>query len=236
MAYLEGIERADYVQTMFDRVAEQYDLMNRLMTGGQDTKWRKYVVEKANMPRGGRLLDIATGTGAIAWEAVDEDPTIQAVGSDFSIEMMEVGRRAYPERHVIDWTGTDALHLPHPDDLFDATVSGFLMRNVIDVRGAFAEQLRVLKPGGSCVVLESSPPKENALKPFIEIHLNHIIPTIGKLVTGNGDAYRYFPESTLAFQSPDDLARLMRQAGFLNVGYKLFMFGTVAIHFGRKPL
>ena len=236
MAQLQGTERADYVQTMFDRIADNYDLMNRLMTAGQDIKWRRFVIEKAALPRGGRLLDIATGTGDIAWEAVEQDPTIQSVGGDFAIEMMQAGRRAYPQRHVIDWTGADALRLPLPNSYFDAAVSGFLMRNVIDVQGAFEEQFRVLKPGGTCVVLESSPPKDNLLKPFIKIHLNYVIPAIGKLVTGQADAYKYLPESTQAFQSPDDLARIMRRAGFLNVGYKLFMFGTVAVHFGRKPL
>lgn len=236
MALLTGQERAEYVQDMFDRVAERYDLMNRLMTAGQDVKWREFVIEKAAIPRGGRLLDIATGTGDIAWEGVLQDPTIQAVGGDFSTGMMEAGRRAYPERHVIDWTGADALRLPLPDGYFDAAVSGFLMRNVIDVPGAFAEQLRVLKPGGTCIVLESSPPKDNVLKPFIGVHLKYVIPTLGKALTGQADAYQYLPESTQAFKTPDELARMMRRAGFLNVGYKLFMFGTVAIHFGRKPL
>lgn len=236
MAELHGQERADYVQGMFDRVAERYDLMNRLMTAGQDIKWRQFVIEKAAIPRGGRLLDIATGTGDIAWEGLTQDPTIQAVGGDFSTGMMQAGRQTYPERHVIDWTGADTLALPLPNTYFDAVVSGFLMRNVIDVPRAFAEQYRVLKPGGTCVVLESSPPKDNVLKPFIMVHLNHVIPTVGKLLTGQADAYKYLPESTQAFKHPDDLARIMREAGFLNVGYKMFMFGTVAIHFGRKSL
>ena len=236
MAHLTGQERADYVQSMFDRVAARYDLMNRLMTAGQDIAWRKYVIEKAAVPQGGRMLDIATGTGDIAYEGISQDPTIQAVGGDFSIGMMRAGKRDYPERNVIQWTGADALNLPFPDNYFDASVSGFLMRNVIDVPRAFREQLRVLKPGGRCVVLESSPPKDNLLKPFIMIHLNYVIPTIGQLLTGQGDAYAYLPESTKGFRTPDDLASLMREAGFLTVSYKLFMFGTVAIHFGRKPL
>jgi demethylmenaquinone methyltransferase/2-methoxy-6-polyprenyl-1,4-benzoquinol methylase len=237
MAYLEGQERAAYVQTMFDRIAGRYDVMNRLMTAGQDVTWRRYVIQKANVPPNGRLLDIATGTGDIAYEGVVQQPSIQTVGADFSLGMMQAGRRDYAERRkVIKWTGADALALPFADRYFDASVSGFLMRNVIDVAGAFAEQFRVLKPGGRCVVLESSPPKDNLLKPFILAHLNYIIPTVGKLVAGESDAYQYLPESTQAFRDPDDLAQIMREAGFVIVSYKLFMFGTVAVHFGVKPL
>lgn len=237
MAYLEGQERAEYVQTMFDRIAGRYDVMNRLMTAGQDVTWRRYVIEKANVPPNGRLLDIATGTGDIAYEGIVQQPSIQSVGADFSLGMMQAGRRDYIERrNFIRWTGADALALPFPDGYFDASVSGFLMRNVIDVAGAFAEQFRVLKPGGRCVVLESSPPKDNLLKPFILAHLNYVIPAVGKLVAGESDAYQYLPESTQAFRNPDDLAQIMREAGFMMVSYKLFMFGTVAVHFGVKPL
>ena len=109
------------------------------------------------------------------------------------------------------------------------------MRNVIDVEKAFAEQMRVTKPGGRVVVLESSPPKRNLLRPFIHFHLNLIIPTLGRLVAGDPDAYRYLPDSTQQFRSPDDLAAVMRRLGFDEVTYRLFMFGTIAVHVGRKP-
>lgn len=235
MAHLEGQERAQYVQNMFARVADRYDLMNRLMTGGQDLKWRRVVINWANLPKNGRLLDIATGTGDIALEALKRDPSMQAVGGDFTIEMMQAGKRI-PEREPIQWAVSDTLALPFPNDYFDAVTSGFLMRNVIDVRGAFEEQMRVTKPGGRVVVLESSPPKDNLLRPFIKIHLNYVIPTLGKLITGEADAYTYLPDSTQQFKDPDTLADIMRQTGFEDVKYKLFMFGTVAIHVGTKPL
>lgn len=92
-----------------------------------------------------------------------------------------------------------------------------------------------LSQAGKIVILESSPPKDNILKPFIMIHLNYVIPLVGKLITGQGDAYSYLPDSTQKFRSPNALANAMRRAGFLDVGYKLFMFGTVAIHYGAKP-
>ncbi|MGB4870123.1 MAG: ubiquinone/menaquinone biosynthesis methyltransferase [Candidatus Promineifilaceae bacterium] len=233
MAHLQGQERADYVQDMFARIAGRYDTMNRLMTAGQDITWRRYVIEQARLPQNGRLLDIATGTGDIALEGLRQQPGITAVGGDFTIEMMQVGKRA-PDRQAILWTTADTLALPFPDATFDAVTSGFLMRNVIDVPGAFREQMRVTKPGGRVVVLESSPPKDNLLKPFIRIHLNYVIPTLGRLISGNADAYKYLPDSTQAFKGPAELADIMRQTGFTDVDYKLFMFGTIAIHVGEK--
>ncbi|MEJ2751637.1 MAG: class I SAM-dependent methyltransferase [Chloroflexota bacterium] len=158
MAHLVGQERALYVQDMFTRIAGNYDLMNRLMTAGQDVTWRRYVIHQAQLPLDGRLLDIATGTGEIALEGLALVPGLQAVGGDFTVEMMQVGRQI-PVRRAIRWVGADTLALPFPDDYFDAVTSGFLMRNVIDVHKAFSEQMRVLKPGGRVVVLESSPPK-----------------------------------------------------------------------------
>jgi demethylmenaquinone methyltransferase/2-methoxy-6-polyprenyl-1,4-benzoquinol methylase len=234
MAHLEGKERALYVQNMFARIAGRYDLMNRLMTVGQDVKWRQYVIAKAQLPLNGRLLDIATGTGEIALEGIEQIPGLQAVGGDFTIEMMQVGKRI-PARQDIRWVGADTLNLPFSDNRFDAVTSGFLMRNVIDVVGAFKEQLRVTKPGGRVVVLESSPPKDNLLRPFILIHLNLVIPTLGRLITGEKEAYRYLPDSTQMFRDPQTVAQIMREVGFQHVAYRLFMFGTIAVHVGQKP-
>lgn len=234
MAHLRGQERAQYVQKMFASIAGRYDRMNRLMTGGQDIHWRKVVIQKAQLPPHGRLLDIATGTGDIAYEGLKQQPTIQAVGGDFTLEMMQAGK-IYPERQTIQWVGSDTLALPFPDNYFDAVTSGFLMRNVIDVERAFVEQMRVTKSGGHVVVLESSPPKKNILRPFILFHLNYVIPTLGRLIAGSSDAYRYLPDSTKQFRTPEELADTMRRLGYLKVTFDLFMFGTIAIHVGQKP-
>jgi demethylmenaquinone methyltransferase/2-methoxy-6-polyprenyl-1,4-benzoquinol methylase len=219
---------------MFSRIAGRYDLMNRLMTAGQDSRWRRAVVNRAQLPQGGRLLDIGTGTGNIAKESLSSHPDLSAVGADFTLQMMHVGMRD-PGRKGILWTAADTLVLPFPDCSFDAVTSGFLMRNVADVRAAFEEQTRVTRPGGWVVVLESSPPKQNLARPFIWFHLNYIIPALGRLVTGEGEAYRYLPDSTQAFQGPESLAEMMKNCGLVNVSYQLFMFGTIAIHSGRKP-
>jgi demethylmenaquinone methyltransferase/2-methoxy-6-polyprenyl-1,4-benzoquinol methylase len=234
MAHLKGEERARYVRRMFAGIAGRYDLMNRVMTAGQDVRWRRYVVAQAALPENDRLLDIATGTGDIALEAVRQIPSVQPVGGDFTLEMMQAGK-LYPERQMIQWVGADTLALPFPTGYFDAVTSGFLMRNVIDVEQALREQMRVLKPGGRLVILESSPPKKNLLRPFILIHLNYVIPILGRLIAGSSEAYSYLPNSTKQFRSPEALAEAMDEAGLTQVGFKLFMFGTIAIHVGTKP-
>jgi demethylmenaquinone methyltransferase/2-methoxy-6-polyprenyl-1,4-benzoquinol methylase len=234
MAMLQGKERAEYVQSMFDRIAGRYNLMNHLMTGWQDVRWRRFVIQQARLKRGDRLLDLATGTGDIAFEGMRQSPGILSVGADFSIGMMLVGQRE-PLGDEVEWTGADALNLPFVDASFDAVTSGYLMRNVIDIPRALAEQRRVLKPGGRVVVLDTTPPPNNLLRPFILIHLRYIIPFLGRVVSGNPDAYQYLPESTQAFKSAEELAELMRQAGFANVSFKRFMLGTMAVHWGDKP-
>lgn len=235
MAQLQGNARADYVRGMFDRIAGRYDLMNRLITGGQDHKWRRFAVQVAALPARGRLLDIATGTGDIARETLKQQPEARVHGADFALEMMRVGQ-GRRDGNMIDWAGADALRLPYADASFDAVVSAYLLRNVIDIPRALAEQRRVLRSGGRIVILDTSPPPNTALKPLINLHLKVGIPLLGRLVAGKAaaDAYRYLPESTALFKTPQELARLVEVAGFCDVRYRVFMLGTMAVHWGRK--
>ncbi len=233
MTTLQGKERAAYVQGMFDRIAARYNLMNRLMTFGQDMRWRRFVIRQAKLTPDSRLLDLATGTGDIAFEALRQVPGVQVVGGDFSLGMMRVGQYL-PLGDKVRWSGTDALNLPFADETFDAITAGYLIRNVTDIPRAFAEQRRVLKPGGRVIILDTTPPPNNLLRPFILIHLRYIIPLLGRLISGNPDAYKYLPDSTQAFKTPDELAALMRASGFENVAYQRFMFGTMAVHWGER--
>jgi SAM-dependent methyltransferase len=120
------------------------------------------------------------------------------------------------------------------DDSFDAVSSGFLLRNVVDVAAALAEQRRVVKPGGHVVCLETSPPPDNLLRPAIDLHLKVVIPALGRLISGSGQAYSYLPQSSIAFLPPDDLAAAFGAAGLCEVRYLRLMFGTIAIHVGVK--
>lgn len=232
---LQDQEKSQYVQDMFGRIAERYNLMNRLMTVGQDQRWRRFVVGKAQVPKHGVVLDLATGTGDIAFEVLRTEPTAQVVGADFALPMMFVGQRQLLGRHVL-WSGADAMNLPFSSNHFDAVVSGYLVRNVIDIRQTLREQIRILKPGGRVVVLDTSPPPQNLLRPFILAYLKYGIPLLGRLISGNqgADAYQYLPESTQAFKTPRELAALMQEAGIQSVAYKTFMFGTMAVHWGEK--
>jgi demethylmenaquinone methyltransferase/2-methoxy-6-polyprenyl-1,4-benzoquinol methylase len=233
MTHLTGPARAQYVQSMFARIAGKYDLMNRLMTVGQDIRWRKLLLQIAALPPNGKLLDLGAGTGDIAAQALQNDSSILSVGGDFTLEMMRVGK-ADPNRRAIRFAGTDALNLPFPEDTFDAVTSGYLMRNVIDVRRAWVEQYRVLKPGGRVVCLDTTPPPKNLLYPFINFHLHVVIPAMGRLIAGASDAYTYLPDSTENFLPAEALAGRMMEAGFKDVGFKRLMFGTMAIHWGVK--
>ncbi len=238
MAHLTGNERARYVQAMFTDIAPRYDLMNRLMTAGQDVHWRKEVIRRAELRPGRVLLDLGAGTGDLAFEALRQQPGARVIAADFTLEMMRQGRDrdaggptpAWPE-----WSAADALRLPFPDATFHAVVSGFLMRNVADVMGSLREQHRVLRPGGRIVILDTTPPPQNFLAPFIRFHLHTVIPNLGRLITGSAEAYRYLPESTEHFLPAEKMAARLIAAGFRGVGFQRHMFGTVAILWGTKP-
>lgn len=230
MTQLTGDERAKYVQGMFTRIAKRYDLMNRLMTGGQDIRWRKRVVELARVNNNASLLDLGTGTGDLAREALSAFPQAKVTAADFTLEMMRVGRKT----SLLNFSTADALHLPFNDSSFDAVISGFLMRNVIDLQKALAEQYRVLKKGGRIVILDTTRPRKNILSPFISFHMHFIIPFLGGLLTGSKDAYQYLPETTEGFVTAEEMVSRMAAAGFQKIDFQRFMFGTIAIHWGEK--
>lgn len=246
-------EKAAYVNQMFAGIAHRYDLLNRLMTGGQDVSWRREVVALCRLPASGRLLDVGTGTGDIAYEAKRTCRDAEVIGCDFTFEMMDVGRR---KRSIcssrslgggrtgrVRFVQGDGLHLPFADGYFDAVASGFLLRNVTDVDTCLAEQRRVTRPGGRIVCLETSPPPPTMLEPLLSFYMLRVIPVIGQLFsTGIGTegeafrprdaAYRYLPQSTVAFLQPEEMARKIERAGFRQVSYVRKMMGTIAIHVG----
>ncbi len=233
MADLTGLDRAQYVRDMFARIAPRYDLMNRLMTAGQDGRWRIEVVRRAALPANASLLDLGAGTGDLARVARERHPDCRAVAADFTLEMMQIGRRRRDTRSL-HWAAADTLDLPFPQGMFDAVVSGFLMRNVAGIPQALREQARVLKPRGRLVILDTTRPPANFLSPLVRFHLHVVIPALGRLLTGHGEAYTYLPESTERFLQAETLAAYMAEAGFEEVGFRRRMFGTVAIHWGVR--
>lgn len=230
MAHLTGLERAVYVRKMFTRIASHYDLMNRLMTGGQDIRWRRQVIQLARLNETSCLLDLGTGTGDLAREALTQFPRAKVIAGDFTLEMMRVGRR----KGFLHFSSVDALSLPFQAASFDAVVSGFLMRNVIDLQKSLQEQYRVLKKGGRVVILDTTRPKKNFFSPLIWLHLHIVIPTLGRWLTGETEAYRYLPETTEGFVTAEELAVRMAAVGFKKINYERLMFGTIAIHWAEK--
>ena len=230
MAHLTGNERGEYVQEMFTRIAHRYDLMNRLMTVGQDVEWRKAVIRQAGLKPNYRLLDLGAGTGDLAREALVQEPEAAVIAADFTLEMMRVGNR----NGRLPWSAADALNLPFGEKTFDAIVSGFLMRNVGDVQQALKEQYRTLKSGGRIVILDTTKPKRNLLTPLIWLHMHIVIPLMGRIISGFGEAYNYLPDSTEGFLTAEELTVRMAVVGFKRINFERLMFGTIAIHWGEK--
>ncbi|MGD8404030.1 MAG: ubiquinone/menaquinone biosynthesis methyltransferase [Anaerolineales bacterium] len=230
MTHLTGKERGQYVQDMFTRIAHRYDLMNRLMTAGQDVRWREQVIRQAKLTSSARVLDLGAGTGDLAREVINQQPDAKVVAADFTLEMMRVGQ----QNGILPWSAADARHLPFGDKTFDAVVSGFLMRNVGDIQQALKEQYRALKPGGRIVILDTTKPKRNLLSPFIWLHMHVVIPLLGGLLSGFKDAYNYLPDSTEEFVTAKELVVRMAAVGFKRINFEVLMFGTIAIHWGEK--
>jgi len=149
--------------------------------------------------------------------------------------MIKTGRKR-ERSELIGWCLGDALRLPFPDATFDVVTSGFLIRNVIDVRSAFREQVRAVKPGGLVVCLDISPAPRNISWLFAMFHLRVLIPFMGLMITGNKDAYKYLSASTINFIEPAVLSDIMKSEGLVEIGFRRFMFGNIMLHWGTRPV
>ncbi len=219
-----GTLPASEVRSMFDRIAPVYDVMNRVMTGGLDRRWRRLAAEAAVRP-GDRVLDACCGTGDLAAACARAGGTV--TGLDFAPRMLERARRKLP---AATWVEGDLLALPFDDGSFEAATVGFGVRNVADLGAGLAELRRVLVRSGRVAVLEITQPR-GPLAPFYRVWFDRVVPLLGKALKG-GAAYSYLPASVRRFPGPDELAGLMREAGFAEVRYRTFAGGIVALHTG----
>ncbi|TSA85855.1 bifunctional demethylmenaquinone methyltransferase/2-methoxy-6-polyprenyl-1,4-benzoquinol methylase UbiE [Deinococcus detaillensis] len=227
-------DKAADVQRMFADIAPRYDLLNRVLSLGVDKSWRRAAASEALLLHPARLLDVATGTGDFALELKRRSPHTEVIASDFVPQMLEIGRKKAGGQHLeISFEEGDALNLPYPDASFESLTCAFGFRNFADYQRGLAEFWRVLRPGGRLVILEFPPPAEGLFGLAFRFYFQHILPRIGAVVSGNGGAYTYLPESVLAFPDPPHLARLMHATGF-RVRYRLLSGGIAAIHVGTK--
>lgn len=221
---------------MFTRIAPSYDKINRILSLGQDQNWRKYALARAQVPPGGKLLDIATGTGDVALLAADRLADVQIVGADLTLAMLDVARGKAQKKAAqqIRWVNSDGLALAFPNDTFDAVISVFMLRNVSDVAQAFAEQVRVARPGGRVVCLEMTWPRRFPITWFFWLYFFGVAPLLGQLIAKNRAAYTYLPQSVKQFPAPAATAKVMEAAGLREVSWEMKMLGTVAIFVGVK--
>lgn len=219
-------EKPRYVAEMFGRIAGRYDLMNSLMSFGQDARWRRIVAEAVSAHKPKDVLDVGTGTGHLAEAVQRAAPEANVIGADFSLPMLRRAR--------VTTVAADALRLPFKDAQFDAVVSGFLVRNLADLQQGIDEQVRVLRPGGRLVILETTPGPIGMMRPFYQLYFSYLVPLVGWLIAGDATAYTYLPESTLAFVEPTRLHAMLREAGLTRVSSRRLTFGTVAITTGTR--
>jgi|SRR6185312_2471358 len=222
------------VNSMFGRIAGRYDLANRLLSGGRDLGWRRRLVAAAGRAQPRELLDLATGSGDVAFALERGVPSAgRIVGLDFCLPMLAEAERKRPAGSRISFQAGDALALPFSDGSFDAVTIAFGLRNLADRSRGLAEMRRVLRPKGRLLVLEFSQPSA-WFRPFYLAYLRHVLPWLAGRVTGERAAYAYLNESIEVFPGREALAGELRAAGFAGVTAVPLTLGIVALHEGEK--
>ncbi len=222
------------VSRLFNRIASRYDLMNRMMSLGQDMAWRASLV-RAVADRPGPLLDLCTGTGDVALELKRADRSRVVIGADASLGMMRAGRHKDPRRTLGGWVQADAVALPVRAGSLGAVTVAFGVRNVARLDDLLAELLRALRPGGRLAVLEIFSPRSDLLGAGYDLYLRRVIPAMGTLVGGDGPAYRHLAASVKAFGRPEALEGRMARAGFTRVRSRSMNLGTIGLVQGDRP-
>ena len=230
-------EKAGLVHGVFSNVASKYDIMNDLMSGGIHRVWKDAMMDWLAPHAGQRLLDVAGGTGDIAFRFLKRAGSAEAVVLDMTENMLIEGRkRAEAEALAtqLDWVVGDAMALPFEDNSFDVYTISFGIRNVTRIEAALEEAYRVLRPGGRLMVLEFSQLPNPMMQKAYDLYSFNVIPQMGKIVAGDRDSYQYLVESIRKFPDQDRFAAMIGRAGFGNVSYRNMTFGVAALHSGWK--
>ncbi|WP_462318439.1 bifunctional demethylmenaquinone methyltransferase/2-methoxy-6-polyprenyl-1,4-benzoquinol methylase UbiE [Marinilabilia sp.] len=232
---LEGSKK-EQVQSMFDRIAPRYDLLNRLLSFGIDKIWRKNVVKQLKDLKGPMVLDVATGTGDLALEICKIDP-VAVYGLDLSSEMLEFAKEKVLKKHLhmtIQLRQGDSEDLPFEDDFFDAITVAFGVRNFENLTKGLTEMHRVLKPGGRLVVLEFSKPAKFPFKQLYRFYFTRVLPWWGGLISRDKEAYAYLPASVFQFPEGKEFEKELRKAGLKPQALLPQTFGIATIYVSEK--
>jgi len=224
------------VADMFDSISGKYDFLNHFLSLGIDIRWRKKAIKYLKKDQPKQILDIATGTGDFAIEALKLDPE-KVIGVDISEGMLNVGREKMKKRgldHIIDMQSGDSENLHFDDNNFDAIIVAFGVRNFENLEKGLAEMNRVLKPGGKAVILEFSKPSIFPFKQLYNFYFRWILPKVGKLVSKDSAAYTYLPESVKEFPYGEEFIRILEGTGFKNTQCKPLTLGISSIYIGEK--
>ena len=236
--YSQEGEKKQQVAEMFNNISHSYDFLNHFFSLGIDVLWRKKAIRILKKENPHLLLDVATGTGDFALEAVRmKMPNVKIVGVDISAGMIEVGRKKVAKKnleHSIVFQIADSENLPFEDGHFDAFTVAFGVRNFQNLRKGMSEMLRVLKPGGMGVIIEFSRPKHFPIKQLFTFYFKYIMPAIGKLVSKDARAYTYLPESVDAFPAGSDFLTVMGQLGYKDCKCIPLSGGIASIYLGKK--
>ena len=223
-------KRANEIRGMFGRIAWRYDLLNRVLSVGQDRRWRRAVAARVAQASPGRLLDVCTGTGDLALGLAS--PGL-VYGCDFSLPMLALARGKGRSSRRPSWFAADALHLPLADGALDAVTVAFGIRNFENLDAGLRELARVLRPGGRAVILEFSTPR-GTFAPVLRWWVRHLPPLVGRLVAGDGEAYRYLADSVARFPDGDELRRRLEAAGFAGVRSTPLTGGVATLYDGER--
>lgn len=225
-----------FIESMFDRIAEHYDFLNHFLSLHQDKLWRKKAVSSLKLPRGGQVLDVACGTADIAIEVIRRYPDAHVIGVDFSEGMLEKGRNKILNagmEKAISLEKGNALELSFENDHFDALTIAFGIRNIQDREKALSEFFRCLRPGGRLAVLELATPKKGFLRSLYLLYFDKILPRLAGLFSSNS-AYRYLPDSVMAFPEAADFAETIEKTGFRNVRHQALTLGVATLFTAEK--
>jgi demethylmenaquinone methyltransferase/2-methoxy-6-polyprenyl-1,4-benzoquinol methylase len=232
------VEQARRVREMFGKIATRYDLLNHLLSGNIDKRWRRLVAKTlhATLPQGEtRILDVACGTGDLSFTLLEGSQS-RIVGIDFCRPMLQIANSKAARRGFeVPFVEGDALQLPFADRSFDAATIAFGLRNLTSFEGGFKELLRVLRPGGRIAVLEFSKPVAPVLRTLFRFYFTRVLPLFGGLISGSMSAYQYLPDSVRRFPDQAELVFMMRQAGFVEVTFENLTGGIAALHLGTRP-